>query len=720
MGALTYTMRTRTTQPAAQDPARGTILASRPRAVAIACAAGLVLSLACATLAAPKQISSTQLSLKHDAANRASPRTPLFGTSAATLDIFSPWSTGRTEAMRFEIENPDAPESAATLIEPSPDAKADGAELRTPGYAAYARVVVRMSDTKLADAAAAQLGMTREKSHPDLPMLADTRLYACASIREAAVQAAAIRAMPGVREAFVDMRLPIADRSLPSDPLVAQQWHLQNTINPVADLNVEGAWKAGYTGTGRTVCVLEGGWNINHPDLTAKYNATASQTTSTSYGSHGTACAGLAGAAPNNTLGGTGVAYDALLSRCYYGGASTTASAFLFRNDLNDIKTNSWGPTDNGRLYTMSSVEFDAINEGHTLGRGGLGTIYVWAGGNGRTASDRTDYDPYASNRRVVCIGAVDDEDNVSTFSEPGASLLIVTPSRRLSFGSGDRGIVTTTGETGYTTTFGGTSAAAPIGAGAIALMLDANPGLTVRDVQHVLVRSARKCDPLDAGWSLNGAGRWINHDYGFGAFDATAACALAATWTNVPPVFTHVAPTQNVLTPIPDNAPASLGGGVSSSVLVHRRMRVEHAEVVLTAPHSIVGQLRVRLISPDGTESLFAAPRGDTTAGQYQNYVFTTVRSWDEFANGTWTLQLSDEAAGTTGTFDSWTLRVFGTLPACTADWSMDGTVGVDDLFSLLDDWFAGLADVDADADSDVSDLFLFLDEWFASGPGC
>jgi hypothetical protein len=43
-----------------------------------------------------------------------------------------------------------------------------------------------------------------------------------------------------------------------------------------------------------------------------------------------------------------------------------------------------------------------------------------------------------------------------------------------------------------------------------------------------------------------------------------------------------------------------------------------------------------------------------------------------------------------------------------------------VDDLFLLLDDWFAGIADVDADADTDVSDLFFFLDEWFGSGPGC
>ena len=44
-----------------------------------------------------------------------------------------------------------------------------------------------------------------------------------------------------------------------------------------------------------------------------------------------------------------------------------------------------------------------------------------------------------------------------------------------------------------YTSRFNGTSASAPMVAGVIALMLDANPNLTYRDVQEILVRSARQ-----------------------------------------------------------------------------------------------------------------------------------------------------------------------------------------------------------------------------------
>ena len=40
---------------------------------------------------------------------------------------------------------------------------------------------------------------------------------------------------------------------------------------------------------------------------------------------------------------------------------------------------------------------------------------------------------------------------------------------------------------------FGGTSAVAPFGAGIIALGLQANPSLSWRDVQHIVVRSSKK-----------------------------------------------------------------------------------------------------------------------------------------------------------------------------------------------------------------------------------
>ena len=51
--------------------------------------------------------------------------------------------------------------------------------------------------------------------------------------------------------------------------------------------------------------------------------------------------------------------------------------------------------------------------------------------------------------------------------------------------------------------------------------MLEANQNLTWRDVQQILIESARKNDANDFGWNTNGAGYEFNHKYGFGVVDA-------------------------------------------------------------------------------------------------------------------------------------------------------------------------------------------------------
>jgi subtilisin family serine protease len=59
------------------------------------------------------------------------------------------------------------------------------------------------------------------------------------------------------------------------------------------------------------------------------------------------------------------------------------------------------------------------------------------------------------------------------------------------------------------TNAFAGTSGATPIVAGSIAMILEANPDLTARDVRRILGLSATKNDPqqTELPWFQNGAG---------------------------------------------------------------------------------------------------------------------------------------------------------------------------------------------------------------------
>lgn len=543
------------------------------------------------------------------------------------------------------------------------------------------------------------------------------------SVREAVRVAGLAKADARIAEAYVDSKRS-GLRGVPSDPGLAQQWYVSNPTLPAASTNVIPAWMSGFVGTGVTVGVVDAGLNAAHPDLAANFNSAASQADQGFSDDHATACAGLVAMVPNNGLGGAGIAYGAKIARLYYGFDTDNAVALLYRNDLTGVKSNSWGPPDNGTLGLISSVEAAAIEDATTNGRGGKGTVIVWAAGNGRQNNmDRCSYDEYASSRYVLCVGAVDNQDRVASYAEPGSSLTVVTTSSYDFFGSDGSGIFSTIGSGSaapgaYTPAFGGTSAAAPIASGIVALVLQARPSLTWRDVHHVLIRTARRLNPLDESWVQNAAGHWVSDQYGFGALDAGAATALASgAYTLVPTEKSWTSPVVNVGVTVPDNVLA----GVVSTVSVPANLAVERVQVVLNAPHQRIGDLRVELISPSGVRSLLADARNDFTAGYY-NFAFTSVRYWDEKARGTWTLRVSDIVAGGEGTFMSWQLRVFGSETSCPCNWNagvLGGSNALDaqDIFDFLNDWFMGQGDFNNDGVITAADIFEFLNCWFS---GC
>ena len=67
--------------------------------------------------------------------------------------------------------------------------------------------------------------------------------------------------------------------------------------------------------------------------------------------------------------------------------------------------------------------------------------------------------------------------------------------------------------------------------AGIVALLLEANPNLTYRDVQQVLIHASRQYDIDDPFLSANAAGYRFSINTGFGTPDAGEAVRLAKRW---------------------------------------------------------------------------------------------------------------------------------------------------------------------------------------------
>jgi len=199
------------------------------------------------------------------------------------------------------------------------------------------------------------------------------------------------------------------------------------------------------------------------------------------------------------------------------------------------------------------------------------------------------------------------------------------------------------------TNNHGGTSAAAPMAAGAFALILGVNPDLTWRDLQWVVVNSSSShvFDHRDE-WQVNGAGFAYSHSFGFGALNIADALDLARGWINVPEFKIQ---TQGARA----SATSILVDPETSDVTT-----TEQVMLVLSLSPSrgkTRGDISVTLISPQGTRAYLATRRVyDFHVGTITNWPFSATCFWGEDPRGTWTLEISNAIV-----LDDWDLNIYG-----------------------------------------------------------
>ena len=209
-----------------------------------------------------------------------------------------------------------------------------------------------------------------------------------------------------------------------------------------------------------------------------------------------------------------------------------------------------------------------------------------------------------------------------------------------------------------YTAGFAGTSSAAPTVSGVIALMLQANPNLTWRDVRHILASTSRRVNPssaairaetltLEQGWVKNGAGFWYHNWYGFGLVNAAAAVAKAQSYTaGSLGTFTS----QEFIAVLGDVIIPSGGlDGLSKVFLVAGPTTIEQAELTLYFNDSYIPLCtQIELSSPSGTKSILLNMGSAHLVAATTGVRFLSNAFYGESAAGTWTLRFIKEEDAT------------------------------------------------------------------------
>lgn len=503
----------------------------------------------------------------------------------------------------------------------------------------------------------------------------------------------------------------MTNRLLPADPLFSQQWFLFNTGQDIFgqpqpaggtlnDINVTPVWPD-YTGAGVRVAAIDDGFDETHPDLVANYRQDLAYDLDQnqpgaapveSNDNHGTSVLGLIAAARNG-IGGVGVAYGSEAVG-YRGGAENfdAATKRMLADGISAVN-NSYGSVEDdnplGTASTQPALEAD-FKRLATEGRGGLGIVTVFAGGNDRAYGFLTSYDPTNMSPYTINIAASNADGTVTGYSTSGPNLLVAAP------GSAPSSIVTTDrqGSAGYnnlkngdytdtvSSAFAGTSAAAPIATGVIALLLQANPNLGYRDVQEILAYSAHlptgsQAAAPTATSDWNGGVHAYSTDLGFGNMDALAAVRMAETWNKQ-------STAANLLTETLSGSTGTVAAGevgqFTTAAKFDAAIRIQHmtVDVDLDAP-SLSGVAMTllgtdRKFQPDGstysTTSLLMDKPATLKPITHLSYAFDVVNEWGTTAGifpdstdtliGSYALVVTNSSAGTV-TLNSFSVHLLG-----------------------------------------------------------
>ncbi len=314
--------------------------------------------------------------------------------------------------------------------------------------------------------------------------------------------------------------------------------------------------------------------------------------------------------------------------------------------------------------HTLTESIANALQKGIDDGRGGKGTIFVFASGNEFDKFEDVNFNGYTNSRFTISVGAVTKNGLHTDYSTAGAALFVSAPvggrldtGKLLTAGIGD-----TCKDSGT-----GTSNAAPVVSAVIALMLEANSELTWRDVQGIIAETSTYVDdPEDDTDTENAAGFQHSDWYGFGIVNAKGAVDAAKDWD----LWTEE---LEVIGKQEENAVLSDNEGnlFESTIEIDADpgFLIESTVIRLELSHYNRGDLEITLTSPSGTVSVLHPGKLPEDTDGVDQWKLMTLKNWGETPPGVWTLTIRDlvdrtdnnEAKPNDNVFEQWELVVYG-----------------------------------------------------------
>jgi subtilisin-like proprotein convertase family protein len=229
-----------------------------------------------------------------------------------------------------------------------------------------------------------------------------------------------------------------------------------------------------------------------------------------------------------------------------------------------------------------------------------------------------------------------------------------------------------------YTNGMNGTSSSTPVTVGVIALILEANPALTWRDVKHILASTSSKIDPARAAVNVALTGGTYVAEPARSPtprvpFSQLLRVRYGRRWGGVNMAKAHTPGSLGALTNTGFVASAALSlaipdqsvTGASDTITVPTNPVhvIEAVQIRVSVTHPFDGDLGIELLSPSGTRSVLKNIKdGYFDSANLSNQVFLSNAFYGENPAGNWTIKVVDGfSGGVGGQLTGWAIRVYG-----------------------------------------------------------